>query len=346
MPGWNRSESELQELWIQWMGLNQGRSDKTVAHYAATLRRLEKFLAEKNTTLLKASTEQLEEFVGVHLHQLGLKPLSRRPSISGVKHFYRWCFRGRYINDDPAAPLVYPKTGRDLPVAMGLNQAEALLMQPGLEDFVGVRDTAIIATLIGTGCRLSGIVNLNEWDLTWLPGERGLDRLVVKFKEKGKRERLVPAPFEASLLIRAYLGHPELGTIDRRLPSGDKVLFVSTKNNQIPPHEYHGEARRISRDTIDARIKVYGRMARLPENVCHAHALRHLYGTELAENEVPTTEVMALLGHEKADTTQVYQHLALTKLVRTVEKSHPFRKIKAPSSPLVEELRKRLPESK
>jgi len=340
------NKSDLQQRWIQWMGLNQGRSDRTVAHYAATIRRLEAFLAERETELLKAGTEQLEEFVGVYLHHLGLKPLSRRPAISGVKHFYGWCLRNHHIRADPSAPLVYPKTGRDLPIAMGLNQAEALLMQPGLEDFIGVRDTAILATMIGTGCRLSGVVNINEWDLTWLPGDGGLDRLVIKFREKGKRERLVPVPFEASLLIRAYLGHPELATIDRRLPSGDKVLFVSTKNNQIPPHEYHGEARRISRDTIDARIKVYGRMAGLPENVCHAHALRHLYGTELAEHEVATPEVMALLGHETADTTQVYQHLALNKLVRTVEKANPFQKVRAPSSPLVEELRKRLPESK
>lgn len=342
----HESSEALQQRWIQWMGLNQGRSDRTVGHYAATLRRLERYLEEEHKTpLVEATTQQLEAFVGMHLHKAGLKPLSRRPAISAVKHFYGWLFRKRLIKEDPATPLVYPKTGRDLPIAMGLSQAEKLLMQPGLDDFIGVRDTALIATMIGTGCRLSGIVGLNEWDLTWLPSENGLERLVIKFKEKGKKERLVPCPFEASLLIRAYLGHPELATINRTLPTGDKVLFVSTKNNQIPPHEYHGEARRISTDTVDDRIKLYGRMAGLPENVCHAHALRHMYGTELAEAEVATPEVMALLGHEKAETTQVYQHLALNKLVRTVERANPFTKMNAPSSPLAEELRKRLPKT-
>ena len=94
-----------------------------------------------------------------------------------------------------------------------------MLMAPDVGSFPGLRDAAIIAMLVGCGMRVSGLSALNESSLVWTHGQ-----LTVKLREKGANERLVPVPLEAATLVRAYLAHPMLATIDRTTGTGDKVL--------------------------------------------------------------------------------------------------------------------------
>lgn len=46
----------------------------------------------------------------------------------------------------------------------------------------------------------------------------------------------------------------------------------------------------------------------------HPHALRHSFGTALAEAGVDLAVIQALLGHDHADSTAAYVHLAPTFL--------------------------------
>ena len=322
---------ELIESFLHWKRYSQGKSEGTCIKYRCYLDRLVEYLPGE---LIEATRDQLEAFVGLEAHKAGMAPRSRRVMVAAVRGFYEWLKREGKLVSNPAETIEYPRSGRRLPNVASLDAAEKLLMAPDLDTFKGVRDAAILAMLIGGGFRVSGVVNLNDSHLIWYrDGEA--ERLAVRVTEKGNKQRMVPMPAEARLLLRAYLGHPELRGIDRLLEDGDKVLFVSLRNRLVPEHDYRGEARRISAQSIDAMIKLYGERQGIPQEQLHAHALRHLYGTELAESDVDILRRQALMGHADPKTTEIYTHLAMRKISQTVDLASPLGKIKTPVSELL-----------
>lgn len=108
------------------------------------------------------------------------------------------------------------------------------------------------------------------------------------------------------------------------------MLFVNLRNTTVKKYEHYGERRRIRQDTIDDIIKQYGEKAGLPKHARHAHAYRHLVGTEMAESDIDLLQRQALLGHQDPKTTEVYTHLAMRKLQQAMDKANPLGKIKTP----------------
>jgi integrase/recombinase XerD len=326
------------ERYIVWQELNQGASVHTTRQYRGHVRRLARWCQANGFELLHVERDALQAFVGPWLHKAGLGPVSRQQVVSAVRGFYRWCVSARLIQDDPASTLERPRAGRRLPTVMTLAAAERLMWAPDLETFLGVRDAAILGVLLGCGLRVAGVCALNERNLIWAK-ERGRESLTLKVLEKGDRDRLVPVPDEARLLLHLYLGHPDLATINRALPDGDQVLFVSTKNGLVPEHAYHGEARRIGHLAVRRLLLKHGKAAGLPREILHPHAARHLYGTELAESDVHLLAQQKLMGHVDPKSTEIYTHLAQRKLREAVERGNPLSKISTPVSDLAKRLR-------
>ena len=328
----------LIEQFLEFKQINQGRSSRTAERYSLALRRLQMFMGDR--PLVSATTDDLTLFSGKWLFEKGMKdPVTRKPCVSAVREFYKWLHGNGLMKVDPGRSVHHPKFGRRLPRVMSLAQAEALMYVPDYSTFEGLRDATMISLLIGCGLRVSGLVGLNESNIT-LAMIAGQQRMIIKTLEKGDKERQLPIPIQADLLIRLYLDHPTMQEIDRSLPNGDKVLFISTKNSYCPRHEWFGEKRRINRHSVHRIIERYGKQAGLPPEITHPHAMRHLFGTELAEDDVPTVTAANLLGHADVKTTQVYQHLAMRKLASTVDKSNPLGKIKTPISSLLSQLQR------
>lgn len=322
---------------LDWKRHNQGKSENTTTKYRGYLDRLVKFLAARGRDINTATTEDLETFTGLHAHKAGLSPRSRRPLVACVRGFYSWAKANGMVSSDPGQDLPYPQAGVKLPIGMSLQSAEKLMMAPDINTFIGIRDAAMISMLVGCGLRISGLTSLNESSLHFVQYQ-GVEWLIVRVREKGNKERMVPAPHETRLLVRAYLGHSDLDQIDRSLPDGDRVLFVSVHNRRVTEDKYHGEERRMAARSVFDRLRHYGKAAGVPVSELHPHALRHLYGTELAEDEVDILRIQALLGHADPRTSQIYTKLAIRSLAKTVDKSNPLRKIKTPVSDLVKRL--------
>lgn len=322
--------------------VSQGRSAGTVGTYRHRLSTLAAFLQARGKGLASADSEDLVEFGGMYLHQNGVAPRSRRPAIAAIRGFYRWLKRSGLIEDDPATRLEYPKIGRKLPHVLPAQYAEALFMQPDLETLRGLRDAAILGVLLGAGIRVSGLVGLNQEDLAVdRDQESGADIVSIRVTEKGGHDRLVPLPVESHLMIRAYLGHPDLAKIDRTLPDGKTVLFVSTQNRMVSPADYYGAARRLRTGSIRRMILRYGLQAKVPREYLHPHSFRHLFGTELAEGGIDVHLRQALMGHTSIESTLLYDKLSMRRLNAAVIKANPLVRIRTPVSGLVDELRKR-----
>jgi integrase/recombinase XerD len=324
------------EAFLEWKRINRGRSPRTVEVYRLALRRLGIFFDERDP--LAATPDELVLWSGKWLHDLGLKdPLSRKTHVAACREFYKWAAGRGLIRRNPAISLAHAKVGRRLPSVMSLDAAERLMWAPDYGTFLGVRDAAMLGLLMGCGLRVSGLVRLNEGNVMTEVID-GQPRLVLWVKEKGEKERKIPVPVQADLLLRLYLEHPELAAIDRTLPDGDRVLFVSTRNRNVPAHEYRGDARRLRRQAVLQVVKRLGKIAGISLEMQHVHAIRHMYGTELAEEDVPTITASQLLGHSDPKSTLIYQHLAMRKMTRVADKANPLSKLRTPVSDLLSRL--------
>mgnify|MGYP006304542689 FL=1 len=92
---------------------------------------------------------------------------------------------------------------------------------------------------------------------------------------------------------------------------------------------------------VTAVIKKYGKRAGVPPEHCHPHAFRHLFGTELAENDIDPWQRKALMGHEDMKSTEVYTHLAMRKLRETSDKASPLKRMRAPALDSAREIYRR-----
>lgn len=332
---------DLIEPFIEFKRHNAGRSERTAQVYRLALLRLDEFLAEAGRAWDAATHDDLLVFTGIWLHRKGLKdPLSRRPMVSAVREFYRWAATRGLVANSPAAAIPSPRAGRKLPRVLTLANAEKLMWAPDFSSFEGVRDGAMLGLLIGCGLRVSGLVSLNQWQVIQEVVD-GRPRLVLSVIEKGNKQRRLPVPEQADLLLRLYLEHPDLKEIDRALENGDHVLFVSLRNRNVPEHEYRGEKRRLGRGAVLAMVKKHGQVQGIPEDQLHPHALRHLYGTELREDDVDLITRQRLMGHADPKTTEIYDHLALRKVTRDVDRANPLAKMRTPASDLLRQLKGR-----
>lgn len=328
------------EIWLTWLTRNRGRAEATATKYRGYLQRLAAWVATPPDDVRRQpstrdpwslSRDDIELFAGLHAHAEGLTPRARRPLIAALRGFFAWAAMTGHLPDNPASQLPVPKVGRSLPRAATLAQVERLLMAPDVGSMLGLRDAAIIATLAGCAPRVSGLCALNLSDLLWTQeGDR--ESLYLRLTEKGGHTREVPAPSEVAMLIQGYLAHPDRQALAQAclLPDGDQPLFVSTRNHRVPAHEYFGEARRLTARGVRLLLLRHARSVGVPIEYAHPHALRHLYGAELAEDDADLLLRQALLGHVDAKTTEIYSHLARRKLRRVADKSNPLSKMRAP----------------
>lgn len=318
---------------------SRGRRPRTIEAYRMALGRLATFM--EGRSLLEASPVELEAFAGIWLHKQGVVARSRKPYVSAVRGFFAWARQRGLVKDNPALDLEHPKTGKPLPDALSLASAEKLMWAPDLNSFVGVRDAAILALLMGCGLRVSGLVGLNESGVRNSEID-GKVRLVLHVTEKGEKERMLPVPRDAEMLLRVYMDHDELKAVDRDIVDAkgrpDKILFVNTRNNRVPEDKWRGEAVRLSRHSVWLRIQRYGLQKGIAAHELHPHAFRHLFGVELAEDEVDVLTRQELMGHSDPKSTAIYTAMSMRLKTAVLDKSGPLGKIKTPVSEVLRRL--------
>jgi site-specific recombinase XerD len=182
---------------------------------------------------------------------------------------------------------------------------------------------------LASGLRLSGLRNLNQSNLFEMEVD-GVDRLFIRVVEKRSKERIIPIPDVMRLVIMVYLNHPDYKRVNAINEKGEKILFINTKNTRVSEADHYGEKRRLSVRYIEQMIKKRGKALGIPPEQLKPHAIRHLYGTELAEAGVDLHKIQLLMGHANLSTTLQYIHLAQRGLFRTVNESSPLAMINTP----------------
>lgn len=170
---------------------------------------------------------------------------------------------------------------RRLPVALSANDAATLV--GSLRTW---RDRAIAGLMLWCGLRSMEVLGLDVTDVD-------IGGRWVTVTGKGDKQRRVPLDTDVASVIDVYL-------LAERPESDSDRLFLVAKG----PHR--------GAPLTAAGLRTIFRYHRELTGVAggHPHALRHTFGTVLAEAGVDLAVMQALLGHAHVDTTARYVHLA------------------------------------
>lgn len=168
-----------------------------------------------------------------------------------------------------------------LPHALRPNEIVALI-----KDLKTWRDRAIAGLMVYCGLRSSEVLSLKVTDIDI--GARWIQVL-----GKGRKERRVPLDIDVAGVIQTYL------LVERPESLSDYLFLVAKGPNRGLP-------------LSPAGLRTIFRYHRITSGVTggNPHALRHSFGTALAEAGVDLAVMQALLGHTHTDTTARYIHLA------------------------------------
>jgi len=170
---------------------------------------------------------------------------------------------------------------RRLPRGLDAAEARALLVS-----FGSVRDRAIASLMLLAGLRSAEVLALGVRDVD-------IGRGWVRVSGKGDKERSVPLDPDVGAAVQTYL-------LAERPETDADALFVVAKG----PHR----GRPLSAAGLRTVFRYHRVRAGLP--AAHPHALRHTFGTALAEAGVDLAVLAALLGHDHVDSSAAYIHLA------------------------------------
>jgi integrase/recombinase XerD len=163
-----------------------------------------------------------------------------------------------------------------------------------------LRDLAMVELVDATGMRVSELVGLNLSQVAFHTG-------VLQVRGKGDKERVVPLGEFAMGALRAYLqrGRPRL---DRGRPT--QAVFLNRSG------------RRLTRQGFWKLLRGWARRAGIARTVT-PHMLRHSFATHLLEGGADLRAIQEMLGHADISTTQIYTHVARSRLKEIHRRFHP-----------------------
>jgi integrase/recombinase XerC len=291
------------EEFDEYLGLQCGRSAHTRRAYLGDLRSLFGFLDGRGIGLDGLSLPVLRTWLAAAASAGAARTtLARR--TSAVKAFTAWAMRRGLLTTDPAARLQVPKAHRILPAVLRQDQAlDAMAAaKSGAEqgDPLALRDRLIVEMLYATGIRVSELCGLDVDDVD-------TRHRLVRVLGKGNKQRTVPFGVPAADALRAWLtdGRPALV-----IAESGPALLLGARGRRLDVRQ----ARTVVHQTVSA---VNGAPDIGP------HGLRHSAATHLLEGGADLRVVQELLGHSSLATTQLYTHVAVSRLRAVHDQAHP-----------------------
>ena len=182
------------------------------------------------------------------------------------------------------------------------DELDALLAAPDKTTWAGRRDHAMILLAAQTGLRISELTGLTRGNVHLGAGPH------VSCLGKGRKQRITPLTKTTVTVLRAWLAkHPA---------QPGQPLF---------PNRTGG---RLSRDAVERRLASHLATATtqcpsLKTKNITAHTLRHTAAMRLLHAGVDTSVIALWLGHEQAETTQIYLHADLTLKEQALARTTP-----------------------
>lgn len=290
---------------LEYLEIEQNRSQKTIANYDHYLTRLVDFAGD--IKVADIDPELIRKW-RLWLNRLGtntsdeLQKTTQNYHLIALRSFLKFCAK----RDIPALTpdkIELSRTKRKQVTFLNPEELARLFAQPKLETINGLRDRAILELLFSSGLRVSELVGLDR------------DHINVKRREfmvrgKGQKDRPIFISQEAADWITRYL--------DKRTDT-TKPLFIRYSGKKSV--DLSGNFHRLTARSIQRMVARYALLAGITKHVS-PHTLRHSFATDLLMNGADLRSVQAMLGHSNISTTQIYTHVTDPHLKSVHEKFH------------------------
>lgn len=298
---------------------NKGYSDRTMETYGSNLinffaymegykgwNRPQKYQQEKfadsyafiNTRHIKSITdEDIEEYLN-KCKRLGNSNSTIQNKLETIKSFFTYLKKKKIINDNPTDYVESLKIERKVPKVLNENDVRNLLEVIKNSNTCSTkRDYAIFLMLFTTGMRADEILSIDEQDVDF-------ETQTVVIQGKGGKERTIYLTDEVVNALKDYLNSDERNFIHQ----GETALFISSRGH------------RLSYNQLRKRLKEYGAIAGIDEEMLHVHITRHTVATQLLKQGEDLRTIQEFLGHERITTTQIYTHVENEQIKKAVNK--------------------------
>lgn len=290
---------------LEYLEIEQNRSQKTIANYDHYLTRLADFAGEINVDEIDA--EMVRKW-RLWLNRLGtntsdeLGKMTLNYHLIALRSFLRFCAK-RDIEAMAPDKIELGRMVRKQVTFLNEDELERLLAQPDTTTVIGLRDKAILELLFSSGLRVSELVGLDKDHVN-------LKRREFMVRGKGQKDRPIFISIEAAHWLKLYL--------DARQ---DNVRPLFLRYSGTKKVDLSGNFHRLTVRSVQRLVARYALLAGITKHVS-PHTLRHSFATDLLMNGADLRSVQAMLGHSNIATTQIYTHVTDPHLKAIHEKFH------------------------
>ena len=299
----DKREKEYIEGFKTYLSVEKNFSEYTVTAYCSDI--VSFILWLNGTSCVDADFNRLREYLH-SIQRFDYKKTTIARKIASIRTFYKYLFRERYIESNPAISLSAPKRPKSLPKFLTTEEVEQILNNIKIDTPAGFRNRVIVELLWATGMRVSELSNLNFGDLN-------LDENEIKVFGKGAKERIVLISDRAKALLQQYIK-----TARNLLAPGYNIGEITEDS----PLFINNTGYRLQNKTIRDAINNVVAKIQLPKKVT-PHVFRHSFATKLIENGADLRVVQELLGHAGISNTQIYTHISMKHMQEVYESAHP-----------------------
>ena len=300
------TEKQYIEDFKTYLSVEKNFSEHTLAAYASDI--VSYILWLDNVSCTNVDFNKLREYLHF-IQRFDYKKTTIARKVASIRTFYKFLFRERYIDSNPALSLSAPKRPKSLPKFLTPEEVEQILNNVKIETPAGFRNRVILELLWATGMRISELSNLNFGDLN-------LDKNEIRVFGKGAKERIVLVSDRAKGYLVQYIN------------SARKLIAPEYNTNEInddTPLFINNTGYRLQNKTVRKVINEIVEKIELPKKVT-PHVFRHSFATKLIENGADLRVVQELLGHAGISNTQIYTHISMKHMKDVYEAAHPHSK--------------------
>lgn len=290
------------EEFYNYLKYEKKLEENSIYAYYSDLKEFFSFL-DNSKEIDEIDHNDILDFV-INLHEKNNNNRSIARKISGLKNYFVFLLKMKYIENNPISDCERPNYEKKLPEFLTLQEVEQLVKIENFDRPDEVRDSCIIEFLYSCGLRASELSNLKISDLSF-------EMNVLNVVGKGDKQRLVPVGNIAMELLNIYLKNSRV-RIAKRYNSTD-YIFISKLG------------KKLSRVSIWEIVKKRALKRGITKNI-YPHTLRHSFATHLLSNGADIRVVQELLGHSSISTTEIYTHVTSELLKKEHEKFHPLEK--------------------
>ncbi len=300
--GLNESSKNTLESFKSYILVERNFSKHTAKAYCTDI--LDFLLWLGDTPCEEVSFSKVREYLHF-IQKFQYKKTTIARKIASLRTFYKYLFKEKKIDSNPAMNLNSPKRMKTLPKFLTTYEVEQILNNTKIDTPAGYRNKAILELLWATGMRISELSGLNFEDLN-------LDENEIRVFGKGAKERIVLISDRAKSYLQRY--------IETARPLVAKGYEVTC--NETDPVFINNTGYRLQPKTVRNVINDIVEKIDLPKHVT-PHVFRHSFATHLIENGADLRVVQELLGHASISNTQIYTHISSQHLKEVYNETHP-----------------------